>query len=142
MKLKRARENLANDLNGKYAAQDIDSTARGLNEQSTGISYIRFAIMKINFCCKLNISRYLCKKYSDMGRVALGNSTPESWHAFSEKNRDEAEECIRISVALRDLIETDIADTSNDLESQRLATNYAFRNRIHEVKFYFVNLTL
>jgi len=109
MKLKRARENLANDLNGKYAAQDIDSTARGLNEQSTGMSYIR-----------------------DMGRVALGNSTPESWHAFSQKNRDEAEECIRISVALRDLIETDIADTSNDLESQRLATNYAFRNRIHE----------
>ena len=72
-----------------------------------------------------------------MGRVALGNSTPESWHAFSEKNRDEAEECIRISVALRDLMETDIADTSNDLESQRLATNYAFRNRIHEVRFYF-----
>ena len=58
------------------------------------------------------------KCFSDMGRVALGHSTPESWHSFSEKNRDEAEECIRISVALRDLIETDICDTSNDLESQ------------------------
>ena len=66
--------------------------------------------------------------------MALGNSDPAAWHAFSVKNRDEAESAIRASVALRDLIETDINDTSNDLESQRLATNYAFRNRIHEVR--------
>lgn len=109
MKLKRAREDLANDLNGKYAAQNIDTQALGLNEQSTGLSYIR-----------------------DLGRVALGNSDPASWHGFSESNRNHAEECIRASVALRDLIETDICNTSNDLESQRLATEYAFRNRIHE----------
>ena len=70
-----------------------------------------------------------------MGRVALGNSDPATWHAFSEKNRDQAEDCIRASVALRDLIETDINNTSNDLESQRIATEYAFRNRIHEVHY-------
>merc|ERR1711893_254772 len=33
---------------------------------------------------------------------------------------------------LRDMIETDIQNTANDLEAQRLAVNYAFRNRIHE----------
>jgi len=109
MKLRRARDAVASDLNGKYAAYDIDGQALGLNEHSTGLSYIR-----------------------DLGRVALGNSDPAAWHAFSVKNRDEAESAIRASVALRDLIETDINDTSNDLESQRLATNYAFRNRIHE----------
>lgn len=75
----------------------------------------------------------LCS-FSDMGRVAIGNSDPAAWHAFSETNRDNAENCIRASVALRDLIETDINDTSNDLEAQRLATQYAFRNRIHEVR--------
>lgn len=109
MKLKRAREALGNDLNDKYAAYDIDNQALGLNENSTGLVYIR-----------------------DMGRVAIGNSDPAAWHAFSETNRDNAENCIRASVALRDLIETDINDTSNDLEAQRLATQYAFRNRIHE----------
>lgn len=109
MKLKRARDDLASDLNGKYAAHDIDTQALGLHDQSTGLCYVR-----------------------DLGRVALGHSDPASWHAFSEKNRDQAEDCIRASVALRDLIETDINNTSNDLESQRLATEYAFRNRIHE----------
>ena len=68
-----------------------------------------------------------------MGRTAHGNSDPAAWHAFSENNRNNAEDCIRSSTALRELIETDINNTSNDLESQRLATNYAFRNRIHDV---------
>ena len=43
------------------------------------------------------------------------------------------EELIRQSTLLRDMIETDIQNTANDLEAQRLAVNYAFRNRIHEV---------
>ena len=43
------------------------------------------------------------------------------------------EQMINASIQLRDLIETDIQNTANDLEAQRLATNYAFRNRIHEV---------
>lgn len=44
------------------------------------------------------------------------------------------EQMIAASIQLRDLIETDIQNTANDLEAQRLATNYAFRNRIHEVR--------
>ena len=43
------------------------------------------------------------------------------------------EELIRQSTLLRDMIETDIQNTANDLEAQRLAVKYAFRNRIHEV---------
>ena len=43
------------------------------------------------------------------------------------------EQMIAASIQLRDLMETDIQNTANDLEAQRLATNYAFRNRIHEV---------
>ena len=46
------------------------------------------------------------------------------------------EELIRQSTLLRDMIETDIQNTANDLEAQRLAVNYAFRNRIHEVIWY------
>ena len=36
------------------------------------------------------------------------------------------------------MIETDIQNTANDLEAQRLAVNYAFRNRIHEVPFTYI----
>ena len=50
-----------------------------------------------------------------------------------KNNRDNMEELIRQSTLLRDMIETDIQNTANDLEAQRLAVNYAFRNRIHEV---------
>ena len=41
MALKKGREQCASDLQGKYQATDIDSTALGLNEQSSGLSYIR-----------------------------------------------------------------------------------------------------
>ena len=57
----------------------------------------------------------------DLGRVAEGNSTPESWNAFSTKNRDDCEEEIRASIHLRSLIESDIQNTANDLEAQRIA---------------------
>jgi len=109
MKLKAAREAIASDLDGKYQAIDIDSTALGINEQSSGLSYIK-----------------------DLSQVALGVSDPASWNAFSATNRDNMEQMIAASIQLRDLIETDIQNTANDLEAQRLATNYAFRNRIHE----------
>ena len=46
MKLRRARDAVASDLNGKYAAYDIDGQALGLNEHSTGLSYIRFTYIK------------------------------------------------------------------------------------------------
>ena len=52
---------------------------------------------------------------------------------YIKNNRDNMEELIRQSTLLRDMIETDIQNTANDLEAQRLAVNYAFRNRIHEV---------
>jgi len=109
MKLKGAREALAADLGGKYQAIDVDSNALGINEQSSGLSYIK-----------------------DLSQVALGNSDPAAWNAFSQTNRDNMEQMIAASIQLRDLIETDIQNTANDLEAQRLATNYAFRNRIHE----------
>ena len=53
---------------------------------------------------------------------------------YIKNNRDNMEELIRQSTLLRDMIETDIQNTANDLEAQRLAVNYAFRNRIHEVR--------
>ena len=37
MKLKAAREAIASDLGGKYQAIDVDSTALGINEQSSGL---------------------------------------------------------------------------------------------------------
>lgn len=109
MSLKDAKRKVSDDLEGKHHALDINRQALGFNTGSSGLSYIQ-----------------------DLGRVAEGNSTPESWNAFSTKNRDECEEEIRASVQLRSLIESDIQNTANDLEAQRIACEYAFRNRIHE----------
>merc|ERR1712227_988265 len=89
MKLKAAREAIASDLDGKYQAIDIDSTALGINEQSSGLSYIK-----------------------DLSQVALGVSDPASWNAFSATNRDNMEQMIAASIQLRDLIETDIQNTA------------------------------
>ena len=80
--------------------------------------------------CKNRDKSYI----KDLSQVALGVSDPASWNAFSATNRDNMEQMIAASIQLRDLIETDIQNTANDLEAQRLATSYAFRNRIHEVR--------
>ena len=41
MKLKAGRDAVSSDLGGKYQATDIDQTALGLNENSTGLVYVR-----------------------------------------------------------------------------------------------------
>ena len=41
MKLREGRDAVARDLGGKYQATDIDQTALGFNEHSTGLSYVR-----------------------------------------------------------------------------------------------------
>ena len=49
MKLREGRDAVARDLGGKYQAQDIDTTALGFNEHSSGLSYVRFITDALKF---------------------------------------------------------------------------------------------
>ena len=60
--------------------------------------------------------------------------TPDQWESFSAHNTAKAEEEMKMSARLRDVINQTIQQTCNDLEAQWTATNYAFRRRIHELE--------
>jgi len=109
--LREARQQLQNDQKDKTEAQSIDQTCHGLNNNSSGISY------------KPNPTRVLKE-----------STTPESWHQFSEYNKKRAEAEMKASVALREAIDATLAQTKNELEAQRIATEYSYRKRLHEAE--------
>uniref|UniRef100_H2ZLS4 Tektin n=1 Tax=Ciona savignyi TaxID=51511 RepID=H2ZLS4_CIOSA len=109
--LREARQQLANDQKDKFEAQSIDQSCYQLNNSSGGISY------------KPNPTRVLKE-----------STTPESWHQFSQYNKDRAEAEMRASVALREAIDATLAQTRNELEAQRSATEFSYRKRLHELE--------
>ena len=60
------------------------------------------------------------------------STTPESWNQFSLYNKDRATTEIRTSVTLREATDDTLTNAKNELEAQRVATEYAYRKRIHE----------
>ena len=62
------------------------------------------------------------------------STTPEAWHQFSQYNKDRAEAEMRASVILREAIDATLAETRNELEAQRIATEFTYRKRVHEME--------
>lgn len=62
------------------------------------------------------------------------STTPQQWEDFSRYNKERAEAEMRSSTRLREAIHHTIQECDNDLEAQKLATEYAFRKRIHETE--------
>ena len=60
------------------------------------------------------------------------SSTPFTWNQFSQYNKDRANAEVRSSVALREAIDVTMTNSKNELEAQRIATEFAYRKRIHE----------
>lgn len=60
--------------------------------------------------------------------------TPQTWEDFSRYNKDRADTEMRASQRLREAIHSTVAQTDNDLEAQRQATEFALRKRIHEME--------
>ena len=54
------------------------------------------------------------------------------WEDFSRYNKERAEAEMQASTRLREAIHHTLQQTENDLEAQKVATEYAFRRRIHE----------
>jgi len=107
--LREARQQLMRDEDNKLEADEIDSKCFQMNNSSSRISY------------KPNPTR-----------VPTGSSTPFTWNQFSQYNKDRANAEVRSSVALREAIDVTMTNSKNELEAQRIATEFAYRKRIHE----------
>ncbi|XP_071836236.1 tektin-B1-like [Apostichopus japonicus] len=109
--LREARQQLAADLRDKTEAKGIDS-----------------------YCKELSIdSPDICRQPNST-RTPKGSVTPQTWEDFSRYNKDRADTEMRASQRLREAIHSTVAQTDNDLEAQRQATEFALRKRIHEME--------
>jgi tektin-2 len=108
--LQECHQKLHFDITDKHSALEIDSTCLQLTNKSETIDLQK-----------------------DPTRIKRGIVYPDQWEAFSTYNIARAKDEIACSVKLREAINKTIQQTSNDLESQWTATEYAFRIRIHEV---------
>lgn len=108
--LQEARQQLLADLQDKNVALGIDVDQYNLTEESPGISY-----------------------KPDPLRVPKGSTTPQNWEDFSRYNKERAEAEMDASRRLREAIHHTLHQTANDLESQKTASEYAYRKRMHEM---------
>ena len=60
------------------------------------------------------------------------STTPQQWEDYSRYNKERADAEMQASNRLREAIHHTLQQTANDLEAQKIATEYAFRRRIHE----------
>ncbi|XP_066495186.1 tektin-2 [Tiliqua scincoides] len=109
--LQEARQQLNMDHRGKMEALEIDRTCTSLSVNSPNISY------------KVNPTR-----------VPIGSLTPEQWDQYSQYNKDRAEAELKAAADLREAMALTIAQTDNELEAQRVASEFAFRKRIHDLE--------
>ncbi|XP_019516157.1 PREDICTED: tektin-2 isoform X1 [Hipposideros armiger] len=109
--LQEVRQQLNSDHRGKMEALDIDRGCLSLNLKSPNIS------LKIN-----------------PTRIPDGSSTLQQWDDFSQFNKNRAEAEMKGAIELREAIALTIAETNNELEAQRVATEFAFRKRLREME--------
>ncbi|OWK04916.1 TEKT2 [Cervus elaphus hippelaphus] len=109
--LQEARQQLISDHRGKMETLDIDRGCLSLNLTSPNIS------LKIN-----------------PTRVPSGSTTLQQWDDFSRFNKDRGEAEMKRAIELREAIALTIAETNNELEAQRVATEFAFRKRLREME--------
>ncbi|VFV26692.1 tektin-2-like isoform 1 [Lynx pardinus] len=109
--LQEVRQQLNSDHRDKMETLDIDRGCLSLNLKSPNIS------LKVN-----------------PTRVPNGSSSLQQWDDFSQFNKDRAEAEMKGAVELREAIALTIAETNNELEAQRVATEFAFRKRLREME--------
>ncbi|XP_023614291.1 tektin-2 [Myotis lucifugus] len=109
--LQEIRQQLNSDHRGKMETLDIDRGCLSLNLKSPNIS------LKIN-----------------PARVPDGSSSLQEWDEFSRFNKNRAEAEMKEATDLREAIALTIAETNNELEAQRVATEFAFRKRLREME--------
>lgn len=109
--LQEIRQQLNSDHRDKMETLDIDRGCLSLTIKSPNIS------LKVN-----------------PTRVPDGSSTLEQWDDFSRFNKNRAEAEMKEARELREATALTIAETNNELEAQRVATEFAFRKRLREME--------
>ncbi|NXU93141.1 TEKT2 protein, partial [Xiphorhynchus elegans] len=109
--LKEARQQLNFDHRHKVEALDLDRQCLSFNVTSGNISF------------KVNPTR-----------VPYGTTALREWEQNSQFNKDHAEAEMKASVELRGAIMLTIAQTNNELDAQRIATEFALRKRIRDME--------
>lgn len=110
-RLQEARMQLLNDLNDKNSAFAIDDENLALTKDSSAISF----------------------KPNPL-RVPKGTVNPQQWLAFSKYNKDRSDAEMDSSKRLRESIQHTIKQSEANFESQKNATEFAMRKRIHETE--------
>ncbi|NXN34508.1 TEKT2 protein, partial [Nycticryphes semicollaris] len=108
--LKEARQQLSSDHRDKVEALDIDRSCLSLSVNSPNISF------------KVNPTR-----------VPSGSIASDEWERYSQCNKERAEAEMKASTLLREATLLAIAQTNNELEAQRVATEFALRKRIRDL---------
>ncbi|NXK27622.1 TEKT2 protein, partial [Arenaria interpres] len=108
--LQEARQQLSSDHRDKVEALDIDRNCLSLSVNSPNISF------------KVNPTR-----------VPNGSVTSDAWERYSQCNKERAEAEMKASILLREATLLAIAQTNNELEAQRVATEFALRKRIRDL---------
>ncbi|KFR14120.1 Tektin-2, partial [Opisthocomus hoazin] len=109
--LQEARQQLRCDHRCKMEALEIDRMCLSLNVNSPNIS------LKVN-----------------PTRVPDRSTTIEEWEQNSQCNKEHAEAEMKASTELRGATVLAIAQTNNELEAQRVATEFALRKRIRDLE--------
>jgi len=107
--LQEARQQVQADLQDKNIALGIDVDQYNLTDRSSQISY-----------------------KPDSLRVPKGSTTPQQWEDFSKYNKERSDAEMLSSNRLREAIHHTLQQCENDREAQKVATEYAYRRRIHE----------
>ncbi|KAM9369661.1 tektin-2 [Phaethornis superciliosus] len=109
--LQEAQQQLSNDHRCKIETLEIDRGCLSLDVNCPNISF------------KVNPTR-----------VPVGSTTLDEWEQNSQSNKEHAEAEMKASTALREATMLAIAQTNNELEAQRVATEFALRKRIRDME--------
>ncbi|NXH37832.1 TEKT2 protein, partial [Dicaeum eximium] len=109
--LKEARQQLSCDHRHKVEALELDRQCVSFNPTSGNISF------------KVNPTR-----------IPDGTTALLEWEQNSQYNKDHADAELRASVDLRGAITLCIAQTNNELDAQRIATEFALRKRMRDME--------
>ncbi|XP_046874534.1 tektin-2 [Hypomesus transpacificus] len=109
--LQEARHQVTNDLENKMDAQGIDTTCLKLTMDSPEIS------LKPN-----------------PTRIPISSSTPQQWEQFSQHNMSRAQQEMQVSLQLREETRLSRLQIQNELQSQRIATEFSIRKRTHQLQ--------
>ncbi|XP_067111503.1 tektin-2-like [Osmerus mordax] len=109
--LQEARHQVTHDLQNKMDAQGIDTTCLKLTVNSPGIS------LKPN-----------------PTRIPISSSTPQQWEQFSQHNVSKAQQEMQASLQLREEMRLSRLQIQNELQSQRIATEFSIRKRTHQMQ--------